>query len=64
MEESAPSALFDREAWFDPIESGIRAQIRALIEELVEQEAASALGRARYSGAARPATCTGTGYGV
>lgn len=45
---AAPSALFAGEAWFDPIESGMRGRIRELIEELVEQELAAALGCARY----------------
>ena len=31
-------ALFAGEAWFDPIEIGVRGRIRGLIEELVEQE--------------------------
>ena len=31
-------ALFAGEAWFDPIETGVRGRIRGLIEELVEQE--------------------------
>ena len=48
MEGAAPSALFAGRAWFDPIESGIRGRIRGLIEELVEQELAAALGRGRY----------------
>jgi hypothetical protein len=34
-------------AWVEPIESGIRGWIRERIEELVEQELASALRRAR-----------------
>ncbi len=48
IEGAAASALFAGEAWFDPIESGIRGRIRELIEELVEQELTAALGRARY----------------
>jgi hypothetical protein len=35
------------QAWVEPIESGIRGRIRERIEELVEQELASALRRAR-----------------
>jgi len=38
-------ALFAGEAWFDPIEAGLRDRIRGLIEELVEQELEAALGR-------------------
>jgi putative transposase len=41
-------ALFAGEAWFDPIETGVRRRIRGLIEELVEQELEAALGRGRY----------------
>src|SRR5918995_566216 len=41
-------ALFAGEAWFDPIEAGLRGRIRGLIEELVEQELEAALGRGRY----------------
>jgi putative transposase len=48
IEGSAGSALFAGAAWFDPIEAGIRGRIRGLIEELVEQELAAALGRGRY----------------
>jgi hypothetical protein len=40
--------LFAGEAWFDPIEAGLRGRIRGLIEELVEQELEAALGRGRY----------------
>jgi transposase-like protein len=41
-------ALFTGEAWFDPIEVGLRDRIRGLIEELIEQELEAALGRGRY----------------
>ncbi len=44
----AERALFAGEAWFDPIEAGLRDRIRGLIEELVEQELEAALGRGRY----------------
>ena len=47
--------LFAGEAWFDPIEAGIRGRIRGLIEELVEQELEAALGRGRYERAGAPA---------
>ncbi len=30
--------MFAGEAWFDPIEAGIRGRIRGFIEELLEQE--------------------------
>jgi putative transposase len=42
------TALFAGEAWFDPIEAGIRGRIRGFIEELLEQELSAALGRARH----------------
>ncbi|MBV1800595.1 transposase [Siccirubricoccus sp. G192] len=44
----AEQALFAGEAWFDPIEAGLRGRIRGLIEEMVEQELEAALGRGRY----------------
>ncbi len=48
-------ALFAGEAWFDPIETGVRGRIRGLIEELVEQELEAALGRGRYERAGEAA---------
>jgi putative transposase len=45
----AEEALFRGEAWFDPIEAGLRDRIRGFIEELVEQELTEALGRTRYA---------------
>ena len=44
----AEAALFAGEAWFDPIEAGLRERIRGFIEELLEQELGVALGRGRY----------------
>jgi putative transposase len=44
----AEDGLFAGDAWFDPLEAGIRGRIRGLIEELVEQELEAALGRGRY----------------
>jgi transposase-like protein len=41
--------LFAGEAWFDPIETGLRDRVRGFIEEMVEEELASALGRERYA---------------
>jgi len=35
------------EAWFDPIEAGIRGRVRGFIQELLEQELTAALGRGR-----------------
>ena len=40
--------LFAGEAWFDPIEAGIRERVRGFIQELLEQELTAALGRARH----------------
>jgi len=42
------TALFAWEAWFDPIEAGIRDRVRGFIEELIGQELEAALGRGRY----------------
>src|SRR3954454_2155645 len=39
---------FAGEAWFDPIEAGVRERVRGFIEELLEQELTTALGRARH----------------
>jgi transposase-like protein len=44
----AEAALFAGEAWFDPIEAGLRERIRGFIEELLEQELTEALGRRRH----------------
>src|SRR3712207_9492538 len=46
------TALLAGEAWFDPIEAGIRGRIRGFIEEVLEQELTAALGRARHERAA------------
>src|SRR5207248_4863727 len=40
--------LFAGEAWFDPIEVGLRDRVRHFLEEMIEQEATAALGRSRY----------------
>jgi putative transposase len=45
----AEPTLFTGEAWFDPLEVGLRGRIRGFIEELVEQELEAALGRGRYA---------------
>jgi putative transposase len=44
----AEPPLFAGEAWFDPIEAGIRERIRGFIEGLLEEELSDVLGRARY----------------
>ena len=46
------TGLFAGEAWFDPIEAGIRERVRGFIEELLEQELTAALGRPRHERAA------------
>jgi putative transposase len=40
--------LFEGEAWFDPIEAGLRGRIRGFIEAMLEEELAAALGGGRY----------------
>ena len=48
--------LFAGDAWFDPIEAGIRDKVRGFIQELLEQELTAALGRTRHERAeSRPA---------
>jgi len=42
------ATLFAGDAWFDPIEAGIRERVRGFIEELIGQELDAALGRGRY----------------
>ncbi len=47
------TGLFASEAWFDPIEAGIRDRVRGFIQELLEQELTAALdGRAKHERAA------------
>ncbi len=49
------TGLFAGEAWFDPIEAGIRERVRGFIEELLEQELTAALGgRLKHERAAEP----------
>jgi putative transposase len=36
------------EQWFDPLETGVRQQIRGFIEGILEEEVAAALSRERY----------------
>src|SRR3954464_1526791 len=58
MEQNSTTAetdgreLFAGEAWFDPIEAGVRDRGRGVIEELLEEELAAALGRSRHERAA------------
>src|ERR671932_507456 len=44
--------LFAGEAWFDPIEAGMRERVRGFIEALFEEELTAALGRGRCERAA------------
>ena len=46
--EASATPLLAGEAWFDPIEAGLRERIRGFIEELLEQELTAALGRRRH----------------
>ena len=34
--------------WFDPLEAGVRQQIRGFIESMLEEELAASLGRGQY----------------
>src|SRR3954453_7887184 len=59
MEQNSTTAemdgreLFAGEAWFDPIEAGVRDRVRGFIEELLEgEELTAALGRSRHERAA------------
>jgi hypothetical protein len=45
--EVADTGLFAGDAWFDPIEAGIRERVRGFIQELLEQELTAALGRGK-----------------
>src|SRR3954464_568222 len=51
MEDDSTTAqaatLFTGDAWFDPIEAGIRERISGVIEALLEEERTTALGRGR-----------------
>jgi transposase-like protein len=44
----APPSPFTGHDWFDPLEEAVRRQVRAFIEELLEEELEAALGRGRY----------------
>ena len=43
--DTAP--LLSSEAWFDPIEAELRERVRGFLEEMIEQEVTTALGRSR-----------------
>jgi putative transposase len=44
---TTPSPLVGSD-WFDPLEEAVRGQVRAFIEQLLEEELEAALGRERY----------------
>src|SRR5271169_6419237 len=46
--QAAEGTLFLGDDWFDPLEAGVRTRIRGFIEELLEAELDTALGRDRY----------------
>ena len=46
--EAAESTLFLGDDWFDPLEAGVRTRIRGFIEDLLEAELDTVLGRDRY----------------
>jgi putative transposase len=43
-----PPSPFGGSDWFDPLEDAVRGQVRAFIEELLEEELEATLGRGRY----------------
>ena len=43
-----PAGLFSGDAWFDPIEAGVRERIRSFIETMLGEELEAALGGGRY----------------
>jgi putative transposase len=49
---SAAPSPFAGSDWFDPLEEAVRGQVRAFIEQLLEEEVEAALGRERYERAA------------
>ena len=44
----SPPSPFAGSDWFDPLEAAVRGQVRAFIEQLLEEELEAALGRERY----------------
>ena len=57
---ATPPSPFAGSDWFDPLEEAVRGQVRAFIEQLLEEELAAALGRGRYE---RGAISTGRRHG-
>ncbi len=58
------TALFSGDAWFDPIEAGVRAQVRGFIEEMLEAELEAVLSRKRYQRAKPAANDADASVGV
>ena len=56
----APPSPFAGSDWFDPLEEAVRGQVRAFIEQLLEEELEATLGRARYE---RGASSNGRRHG-
>jgi transposase-like protein len=56
----APPSPFAGSDWFDPLEEAVRGQVRAFIEQLLEEELEAALGRRRYE---RGAVSSGRRHG-
>ena len=56
---AAEADLFAGDAWFDPLEAGVRLRIRGFIEAMLESELDAALSRRRYE--RRPAGLDGVG---
>jgi len=50
--EADGTGLFAGDAWFDPIEAGIRERVRGFIQELLEQELTASVGRGKSERAA------------
>jgi putative transposase len=44
---TTPPTCLDAD-WFDPLEDAVRGQVRAFIEQLLEEELEAVLGRGRY----------------
>lgn len=59
--DAGSTAVFAAEAWFEPIEAGLRERVRGFIEELLEQELTAALGRSRHERLAGEPKSYGTG---
>ena len=56
----SPLSPFAGSDWFDPLEEAVRGQVRAFIEQLLEEELEAALGRGRYE---RGASSNGRRHG-